>query len=152
MVDEVKEPIREAVGGREEDLEDSLNSEGPVLVVEGTDEAVDDGEKCHSESTDSVVDDHDKKCCSWSLDTDENPNNCGKSHIVGKQNDESEECRIESLEKESDVENGERGHQVFMDHSKTDQGGKSHLEMLEEIEPTGEEETESNEDEDQDEV
>ena len=42
MVDEVKEPIREAVGGREEDLEDSLNSEGPVLDVEGTDEAVDD--------------------------------------------------------------------------------------------------------------
>ena len=53
MRTEVKEPIREAVGGRDEDLEDSLNSEGPVLVVEGTDEAVDDGEKCHSESTDS---------------------------------------------------------------------------------------------------
>ena len=65
MVDEVKEPIRDAVGGRKEDLEDSLNSEGPVLVVEGTDEAVDDGEKYRSESTDSVVDDHDKKCCFW---------------------------------------------------------------------------------------
>ena len=39
-VNEEKEPIGEAVGGREEDHEDSLNSEGPVLVVEGTDEAV----------------------------------------------------------------------------------------------------------------
>ena len=87
---------------------------------------VDDGEKSHSESTDSVVDDRDKKCCSWSLDTEENPNNCGKGHIVGVKNDESEKCRIESLENESDVQNDEKGHQVFMDHSKTDQGGKSH--------------------------
>jgi len=54
---------------------------------------------------------------------------------VGVKNDESEKCRIESSENESDVENGEKGHQVFMDHSKTDQGGKSHLEMLKKLSP-----------------
>ena len=105
------------------------------------------GEKSHPVSKDSVVDDQDKKGCSWSLDTEENPNNCGKNHIVGvqndmdekshpnslkldenpdqcekshlegEQNDESEKCRIESLEKENGVENGEKGRLVFIDYN-----------------------------------
>ena len=86
-------------------------------------------------------------CCSWSLDTEENPNNCGKGHIVGVKNDESEKCRIESLENESDVENDEKGHQVFMDHSKTDRWEESSCDV-EEVELTGEEESEPNEEED----
>ena len=45
------------------------------------------------------------------------PNISDWSHLEGEQNDESEKCRIESLEKENGVENGEKGRLVFIDYN-----------------------------------
>ena len=53
------------------------------------------GEKSHPKLIDSVVNDQDKMCCSWSLDAEEeNPSNY---HIVGVQNDIDEKSHPNSL-------------------------------------------------------
>ena len=57
------------------------------------------------------------------MDTDENPDKCEKSHLAGMQNGKGGKCRLESLKKETDVDDGEKSHSestdsVVDDHDK----------------------------------